>query len=1427
MPSRVESQTAWEGWNTCFVFTSKERELLKISNPTQTADLHDAFDRAAVDQFCASHRLGPDALFKAAWALAIGALSGLDDVCFAFEDSALRQAVHCALRPDRTAATILQDLEEVPLPSNLANEKGVQLSFPFDTTLQIISQREEHGANGFKRKLEKPHDPIQNRSPSIVAQVNTESASIAIVYIENVWTNLQALRACRLLSQCLSEIIYQSDKSLSDLELIHPADYDEIQAWTGKQLVEPSICIHEAIARRAAETPDDIAVRAWDGDLTHQQLETLASRLAGKLYALGVKPGATVAFLFKKSKWTIVSLLAILKAGGTGVALNPEYPTERMRQIINLAEVKLLLVSKDLHAKQDLPGLTELVVDEALFSSSSADSGINHSFSCDSLQPSDAAYIQFTSGSTGTPKGIVMEHRTFLANAFAHLEVIGMRPGDRVLQFASHSFDAFLIEIFMSLLAGACVCVPSEESRMNDLCSVINEFQITWLGITPTMAKILNPSQIPNLKTLCFWGEQASRELIDTWADRVQLINFYGPSENSVGATWHSFSSGSRNTSCIGKGVSAVNTWIVSTDNRDKLVPIGAIGELVLQGPTVARGYLKDANRTAESFRDRLPWLASTTSQGTQRSYFTGDLVRYLTDGSLEFFGRRDNAVKIRGQRIELDEIEHHIKHGEVPCQSVVVMVLEPPHLASEKLVAFICEKEAIPPSSVTVSSPLQSSSLSWREKSASLEAYLKQVLTSAAVPSLYIPLKYLPTVASGKVDRQRLKALFASLSETELAEYFHQGAGRRTATQTDNERSLALLWSQVLDIDHDKICREDNFFWLGGNSILAMRLTAAARESGLIISVSEVLNNPILQDIATLARLGNDNQEMSNGDYSAFSTVSAVLTTDFLQDVVAPGLSIPASDLEDVGLATDYQIENLAWSSLKQRGGTNYVTLDFSNGVDPQRLQGACERLVSHHAILRTVYLIHKHRVFQVVCKRLPFDIVHSIQANDVSRATSAIMETDLAHPLDIGRALIKFWLLQDAGKVQRLVIRGSHLQYDGVALIRWCKELGMAYRNEELRPAPSFLGYTDYAANHDVEGARKFWRKLLSGSSMTTVHNHQSISWKNVLDGEVSTLVDSSILRPCADITVGTIIKSAWALVLSEMAESQDVVFGSVVWGRNAAYPGVEHVAGACIDNIPVRVQLTTGMTRLALLQQVQRQYFEAVQFESFQYKRIVAECTDWKPWERLSTLVEYENLGEDTSQFPFDDDKHFTVDEIRPPADRHDITIYSMPLGEKTFIALDFHKAAVPDAVAQSMLDRMVAHIEAFHGDLHAKLSAMPPPSQLPIIPLEQSQDSAIHHSTTEASGSRVSEDLGEDVLSRHFVEAAWASILACKDGDFQDLWESETPFFEVWGNLIAATGLARWYTRKGLSISMEDILRAPDMRSQVALIQQLHK
>ncbi|KAL7771437.1 hypothetical protein CFE70_001380 [Pyrenophora teres f. teres 0-1] len=449
---------------------------------------------------------------------------------------------------------------------------------------------------------------------------------------------------------------------------------EKMWAWNYEIPGVTNKCIHDLFAEQVLAQPNAPAICAWDGKMSYSVLDNLSTTLAGYLVKIGVKPEDVVPLCFEKSMWTVVAMLAVLKAGGAFAPLDPDHPASRHKEILRQTSARVVLVSAQHSARWASSSCHVVTLSEASISQLTADDLPNFS-----ATPGNAAYILFTSGSTGIPKGVVLEHRAVSTSCLGHGRAFGITDQSRVLQFTSYTFDFCMAEIITTLLYGGCICVPSDRDRRSDLAKAINAMGANWALLTPSVAQLLNPSDVPTLKILVIGGEQVTSTDWNRWPTSVQLINGYGPTECCIVCagytTTQAFTTGT-----IGRAIASVS-WVVDPENHHKLAPLGSVGELLVEGPILARGYLNDAEKTAAAFIEDPAWLMDGC-QGYAgrhgRLYKTGDLVQYNDDGNLICLGRKDSQVKLRGQRIELGEIEHHLRECLPEATQMAVEVILP-----------------------------------------------------------------------------------------------------------------------------------------------------------------------------------------------------------------------------------------------------------------------------------------------------------------------------------------------------------------------------------------------------------------------------------------------------------------------------------------------------------------------------------------------------------------------------------------------------------------------------------------------------------------------------------------------------------------------------------------------------------------------------
>ncbi|KAL5361451.1 nonribosomal peptide synthase [Aspergillus floccosus] len=949
------------------------------------------------------------------------------------------------------------------------------------------------------------------------------------------------------------------EPSMTDRGGISRADIQLLHEWN-RHIKLPGVftCIHTLVEQQCAKQPASEAVCAWDGILSYAELDQLSNALAKELQAAGVQPEVVVPVCYEKSRWTVVAILAVLKAGGAFVLLDPSYPEARLANVCSDVEARIIISSpstRDLSTRLSWKARALVVSDDTMsVKGSTTVPQSTNSVLAAFPTPENAAYMAYTSGSTGKPKGIVVEHRSFLASALAHSEAQNINVDSRVMQFASYGFDISIQEMLTPLIVGGCVCVPSESQRLDHLAPVIRQLRANWLELTPSVLRLLVPQTVPDVKTLVLGGEPLHPDDVAVWAEHVQLLVAYGPAECSIVSTVQSQVDGSDPYN-IGRSYGGY-CWVVHPENHEQLQPLGETGELIISGPIVARGY---RNRPQEqTFIERPPWASLFGISSDMRFYKTGDLVKYnIEHGTLRFVGRKDLQVKINGQRIELQEIEHCAHQLRAGTRVIADVLL----VRNTKRLTLFVQVGEYPSSHPSMSE---------------MQAWLSERLPVFMVPTLYLPWKQFPLGPTGKVDRRLL--LNQALQEAAKAPFKAHMEQPDDQANTESLATISSLFKETLELPQKSDVSHSSFFDLGGTSIIAIELAAKAREQGLALTVAQVLRYQTPVRMASVAR-----KHEAMVDPSPFSLINDVHSTI---EAASCQCQVPKEHIEDIYPCTPLQEGFISLSTKNPDSFVARFAFRLPRSVDLRRFKSVCRDIVKSNPIYRTrIIQLEDGRFLQVVVKGQAEQAVddQSMSTNILGAPLSCLQVVD-----DNQNGIPLFFLTL------------HHAVFDGWSYLQLLSDIHDGYRSIPVRPRPSLRRFVKYISQMDKSSSMKFWENEF--------RDLDAFIFPARPDGRVSPGLPAITTRQVRlhengnihGSTLASKIKLAWAMVMSSWTNSNDVVFGTTVSGRTAPVDGVERMAGPAIVSYPLRIRLQPSASVQETLHDIQVHESRIIPFE-----------------------------------------------------------------------------------------------------------------------------------------------------------------------------------------------------------------------------------
>ncbi|MET9671528.1 amino acid adenylation domain-containing protein [Streptomyces sp. NPDC006482] len=1069
--------------------------------------------------------------------------------------------------------------------------------------------------------------------------------------------------------------------------------HPDVAAWndTARELPGDGATLPELFRTQVSRTPDATALVFRDTRLSYAELDERSDRLARLLAGYGAAADRVVALTVPRSVELVVALLAVLKTGAAYLPVDPDYPADRIAYLLSDADPVLVLSHSDVEAAAPAGArpaqLPYLVLDSAPSADAPAPGEDGPAGAFAPLRPpvaQDAAYVIYTSGSTGRPKGVVIPHSGIVNRLHWMQDEYRLTADDRVLQKTPSGFDVSVWEFFWPLITGAALVVaePGGHEDPAYLVELIRAERITTVHFVPSMLQVFTDepaaAECTGLRRVVCSGEALPVELADRFAallPDVPLHNLYGPTEASVDVTYwrHTTEPGAAS---VPIGLPVWNTRLHVLDAHLRPVAAGEAGELYLAGVQLARGYVNHPGLTAERF------VADPYGPPGSRMYRTGDMARRRADGALDYVGRADRQVKIRGLRVELGEIEAVLAARQDIGQAAVLARQDRP--GSPQLVAYVV------PAAGALVDP------------AEVRALAGEKLPEHMVPAAVVILDAFPLTLNGKLDRKALPAPAAAT------------VSRGRAARTPRETLLADLVAGVLGLE--RVAADDDFFELGGDSITAAQVVGRARRAGLVLSQPDVFRH---RTVAALAAACGSLDEDRRGDRTP--RLAAVP----LSAAERESLKAAHPSATEIWPLAPLQQSLLFHATFDAQALDVYsiqLAFDLKGRTTIGVLRQAARGLLRRHPNLRAGFTQQAldHPV-QLIAERLEpaFEVVDltAVDADDRGARADELFDAERLRPFDLARPpLIRFTVADLGDRGLRAAITLHHILADGWSLPLLLDEwLSLAADPAaHLEPVTPYQDYLALVAHHDHRASEDAWAELLQGVDEPTLlapsasasGDDRPMTLPEHCDTELSEELTARLdgfLRG-SGLTLNTAVNTAWALLLGGVLGRNDVVFGSTVSGRPPELPGIESMIGLFINTLPVRVSLDPAEPLADLLRRVQDQQSR---MSAHPYTGLAGIQRRAGHTELFDTVTVLEN-------FPGELDAaggrlRATGVENRW-ATYYPVTLITYP-GKRLRLRIGFHASRYERALAERLGERLAMLLEAITEDPARPVGAVP--------------------------------------------------------------------------------------------------------------------
>ncbi len=984
---------------------------------------------------------------------------------------------------------------------------------------------------------------------------------LKIEYDRRIFDDAAIEKMLAHLETLLIEIAANPQGQIGDISMLTEVELNLFEEWNNTDVNYPQDkCVHQLFAEQVAKTPDAVAVEFEEQKLTYRQLNQRADELANYLQALGVGPEVLVGICVERSLEMVIGLLGVLKAGGAYVPIDPAYPEERIALMLSDSGASVLLTQEKLAATLPKHDARTVYLDRNLPETSPAAAPTPPA-------PENLAYVIYTSGSTGKPKGVQISHRALVNFLASMQQTPGIAANDVLLAVTTISFDIAGLELYLPLTVGARVVLASRTAASDgtQLAEKISASGATVMQATPATWRLLLASGwrgSKNLKILC-GGEALPVDLAEELLSRGGSVwNLYGPTETTIWSAVCEVDAQKLEGSSVPVGRPIANTQIYLLDNSQNLVPVGVPGEIYIGGDGLARGYLNRPELTAEKF-------VANPFNGGGKLYKTGDLARYLPDGKVEYIGRIDNQVKLRGHRIELGEIEALSNQHPGVRQAVVVAREDLP--GDKRLVAYIIASET--PSS-----------------SDELRSWLKEKLPQYAIPSAFVFLDSFPLTPNGKIDRKSLPAPEVAPKEN-------------SRPRTPVEELVAGVWQDVLGLA--AVGREDNFFELGGHSLLATRVVSRLRQAfSAELPLRTLFERPTLAEFAAeLATLGKAN---------------------------LPKIE-PVS--RDRPLPLSFAQQRLWFLHQLNPGDASYNLVGgvrLTGKLDVKALEQSFGEIARRHEILRTSFAVANEQPVQVIDKisnaSPTITDLREVPPKERDAEVKRLIDKEVGQPFDLTQTplwRVALFQLDDCEHI--LVVTMHHIVADGWSMGVWIREFAALYNGyscKERTPLPELtIQYADFASwqyrylrGEVLENLLSYWRQQLAGAPATLelpmMRSRPAVPSKESrvesFGVPPATAEKLQALSRREGVTMFMTLLAALQTLLHRYTNSDDIVVGTDVANRNRAE--TEPLIGFFVNLLVLRTNFAGNPTFKELLKRVREVALGAYAHQDLPFAKLV---------------------------------------------------------------------------------------------------------------------------------------------------------------------------------------------------------------------------